>query len=118
MPRATNAVQRHRRKKRLLKRTKGFWGGRSNLYRRAYETAIRADAFAFRDRRVRKRDFRSLWITRINAAARLHGMNYSSFINALQCANVTLSRKVLASIALDDADGFEELVAIAKKHQS
>ena len=109
----TNAVARHRRKKRIMKRVRGFVGGRSKLLRTAKESIKRADQYAFRDRRVRKRIFRRLWIVRINAAARQNGMSYSRFINGLSKANIALDRKQLAEMAVHDAGGFAQLVEAA-----
>ncbi|MCB9832006.1 MAG: 50S ribosomal protein L20 [Planctomycetes bacterium] len=112
--RVTNAVPRHRRKKRIAKRAKGFVGGRRKLLKVTKETILRADRYAFRDRKQRKRHFRSLWITRISAAARINGMNYSQFMNGLLKAEVTLDRKQLAEIAVSDPQGFASLVETAK----
>ncbi len=114
MPRATNNPASRRRHKRVLKQAKGARGGRSKLIRRARETTLRAGAYAYRDRKVRKRDFRRLWIMRINAAARLHGMSYSRFINGLKLANVALDRKVLADLAIQDPEAFAQIAAVAK----
>lgn len=116
MPRATNNPASHRRHKRLLKHAKGNRGGRSKLYRKARETVERGWNFAYRDRRARKRDFRKLWIMRINAAARLHGLSYSRFINGLKRANIDLDRKVLADVAIHDPEAFAKVAAIAKEH--
>ena len=112
--RVTNAVPRHKRKKRIMKRAKGFRGGRGKLLRTAKETIIRADVFAYRDRKTRKREFRRLWITRISAATRMNGMSYSQFINGLLKAEVALDRKQLAEIAVSDPQGFTSLVETAK----
>lgn len=106
---------RRRAKKRLFKRAKGFRGGRGKLLRSMKETVLRADVFATRDRRVRKRDFRKLWIIRINAAVRMRGLRYSQFINGLKKANIVLDRKMLADIAVADEKAFAEVVALAKK---
>ena len=116
MPRAKKGPARKRARKRLLKATKGYWGGRSNLYRIASETYVRAMAYAFRDRKRKKRDFRKLWIIRINAAAKQRGMNYSRFINGLTKANVDVNRKVLAETAVNDPTAFDELVELSKQH--
>jgi large subunit ribosomal protein L20 len=102
------------RRKRTRKLTKGFRLSRHNLYRQAIVTLIRARAYAFRDRRVRKRDFRRLWIIRINAACRMRGMRYSEFIHGLQRALVALDRKALSEIAIHDPAAFDQLVALAK----
>jgi large subunit ribosomal protein L20 len=104
------------RKKRTRKLTKGYRASRHNLYRQAIVTLIRARAFAFRDRRVRKRQFRRLWIIRINAACRMRGLRYSELINGLQRALCMLDRKSLSEIAIHDPGTFDELVALAKKH--
>lgn len=112
--RVTNAVPRHKRKKRIMKRAKGFRGGRGKLLRTAKETILRAEAFAYRDRKTRKREFRRLWITRISAAARMNGMSYSQFINGLSRAEVALDRKQLAEIAVSDPQGFASLVETAQ----
>lgn len=108
-------LPRSRKRKRILKEAKGYWGGRSKLHRTAKESVTRAKAYAFRDRRAKKRDFRSLWIIRIGAAAREGGMSYSKFMYGLSQANVSLDRKMLADIALNDPDAFQNLVEIATK---
>ena len=104
-----------RAKKRILKAASGYWGGRHKLIRTAKETLIRARAYAFAGRKERKRDFRALWITRINAAARALGMSYNRLIEGLTKAKVAIDRKMLAELAVSDAKAFEELVALAKK---
>src|SRR5919204_888309 len=106
MPRETGAPVTHRRHKKMLKSAKGYWGARRRVYKLAKDTVLRGLKFAYRDRRVRKRDFRQLWIVRINAAARLHGLSYSTFIAGLKRANVTLDRKALADVALHDPEAF------------
>lgn len=116
MPRATYAVPRRRKIKRLLKQTKGYWGRRSKLHRAARETYRRAKRYAFRDRKARKRVFRSLWIIRISAAIAPYGLCYSAFMGALRRANVTLDRKMLSEMAIQDPKGFEQIVEIARKH--
>ena len=116
MPRARKGAARKRAHKRVLKQAKGYVGGRSRLYRTAKESILRAQAYAYRDRRTRKRDFRRLWITRINAAARRRGMSYSRFINGLTAANVEINRKILADLAVNDEAAFNEVVEIAKAH--
>ena len=110
MTRVRNGPAKLRRKRRLLKEAKGFRGGRSKLYRTVKETLRRARAYAFRDRRVRKRVFRSLWIVRVNAACRMRGLTYSQFICALRKAGIPLDRKTLATIALHDPAGFDRVV--------
>ncbi len=105
---------RHRRNK-VLNLAKGYRGGHSKLFRTAADTVDRALAFAYRDRRVRKRDFRRLWIARINAAARAHELSYSQFIHGLKLANVTLDRKVIAEMAVSDPTGFARLAELAAR---
>ena len=114
MARSRPKVYAHRRHKKVLKFTKGQFGSRSKLFKRANEAMIRSLAFAYRDRRARKRDFRRLWITRINAAARINGINYSHLIYGLKKADVQVDRKVLADIAANDAEGFSALADLAK----
>jgi large subunit ribosomal protein L20 len=110
--RGTVVKKRHAR---LLRRTKGFWGQRSNIFKRAKETLMRSWAFAFKSRRLRKRDMRSLFITRINAAAQEHGMRYSTFIHGLSQAHVSLNRKMLGQIAICEPAIFAQLVVLAKQ---
>ena len=114
MPRARNNVAAHRRHKKFLRQARGNYGGRSRLYRTARETVQKGLAYAYRDRRNRKRDFRRLWIIRINAAARLNGMSYSAFINGLSKAGISLNRKMLADIAVRDSKAFAELAEAAR----
>ena len=114
MPRASNNVQRTRRRKKILKQARGFRGGRRRLYIPAKETVERGLQFAYRDRRDKKRQFRKLWITRINAAAREHGLSYSRFICGLRAAEIEIDRKLLAELAVNDPAGFAELAAAAK----
>lgn len=114
MPRASSGVARHRRQKKTLKAAKGFFGGRSKLYRTAKEAVQRAGRYAFAGRRRRKRDFRTLWIQRIGAAAQALDFSYSRLINGLKKANVLVDRKMLAEMAVSDAPGFEKMVATAK----
>ena len=114
MPRVSNNPASRRRRKRVLKEAKGFFGGRRKLYRTAQESVHRSWQYAYRDRRQKKRDFRRLWIVRINAAARQDGMSYSRFIHGLQEAGIDLDRKVLADIAVRDPEAFSELVAAAQ----
>ncbi|MBU8921046.1 MAG: 50S ribosomal protein L20 [Bacteroidales bacterium] len=117
MPRTKHSVASHKRKKKVLKQAKGFVGGRGNLFRSAQEAVNRALSYAYRDRRVRKRDFRRLWIARINAAARVNGLSYSRFINGLKKSDIEINRKMLSEIAINDADGFAKLAEIAKEAQ-
>jgi large subunit ribosomal protein L20 len=114
MPRATNNPAAKKRHKKFLKAAKGNYGGRRRLYRTARETVQKGMAYAYRDRRARKRDFRKLWIIRINAAVRLYGMNYSRFIDGLNKAGIKLDRKVLADMAVRDSAGFQKLVETVK----
>ncbi len=114
MARVKTGNVRRKRRKRMLKHSNGFRGGRNNLRRTAMEAVEKAWNHAYAHRRARKRDFRRLWIMRINAAARLHGLTYSKFIHGLKNAGVELDRKVLADIAVNDAAGFEQLVTLAK----
>ena len=116
MTRARSGKTVTRGRKRLKKLTKGFRLSRHNLYRQAVVTLIRARVYAYRDRRVRKRDFRRLWIVRINAACRMRGLRYSEFIAGLQRALVELDRKSLAEIAIHDPDTFTKLVELARTH--
>lgn len=115
MSRVKRGSKRRLKRKKLLKVTSGFFGFKKNLYRYAREAAARALVFAYRDRRRRKRDFRKLWITRINAATRLDQMSYSAFMGGLKKLNVDLDRKVLADIAVHDPEGFSKLVQRVKE---
>ncbi|HEX9916708.1 MAG TPA: 50S ribosomal protein L20 [candidate division Zixibacteria bacterium] len=114
MSRATHGVASRRRKKKVLKKAKGYFGGRRKLYRTARETVNRAMVYSYRDRRNKKREFRRLWIARINAAVRAHGLSYSFFIRALKKVGVNLDRKNLADIAVRDSATFAKLVEMAK----
>ncbi len=105
----------NRRHKKILRMTKGQWGTRSKLFRRANEAMMKSYWYAYRDRRVRRRDMRRLWIARINAGARANGLNYSRFIHGLKLANVNLDRKVLADLAVRDEAAFATVVDIAKQ---
>lgn len=104
-----------RRKKRILKECKGFRGGRGNLFRQAVVTLIRSRVYAYRDRKVRKREFRKLWILRINAAVRQRGLSYSVFINGLKRAGILLNRKMLSELAINAPEVFDQIVAQAKE---
>jgi large subunit ribosomal protein L20 len=115
MPRVKKAVKSRERRKKVLKMDSGYRGGRSRLLRTAKETVDRALKFAYRDRRVRKRTFRSLWIMRINAAAREHGLSYSRFMDGLKKADIALDRKSLAELAVHNADAFAKLTELAKQ---
>lgn len=115
MPRVKRGVTTRRRHKKILKLAKGYHGAKSRWYKLANQYVVRALAQAYRDRRVRKRDFRRLWIARINAAARINGLSYSRLIDGLRKAGVTVNRKVLADVAARDSEAFTELVAKAKE---
>ena len=115
MSRVKHAVSSRKRHKRMVKAAKGAWGKRSKIYRRAKETVYRGMAFATRDRKALKGDMRKLWITRIHAACAAEGLTYSRFMAGLKMAKVTLDRKILADLAVTDADGFRQLVEVAKK---
>ncbi|MDQ7005025.1 MAG: 50S ribosomal protein L20 [Ghiorsea sp.] len=114
MPRVKSGVQAHARHKKVIKAAKGYYGRRKSCFRVATQAVDKARQYAYRDRKVKKRDFRSLWIVRINAAARLNGLSYSRFMFGLTQAGITLDRKVLADIAVRDADGFAKLAESAK----
>src|SRR4051794_32293454 len=115
MARATNAVARKRRKKKVLKEAKGYFGRKHSSYRLANEQVMRSGAYAYRDRRNKKRDFRRLWIIRINAAARREGMSYSQLIHGLSEAGVEVNRKMLADVAVNDRDAFRRFVELARE---
>ena len=114
MTRARSGKTVLRKRKRLRKLTKGFRAGRHHLYRQSIVTLLRARVYSYRDRRIRKREFRKLWIIRINAACRMRGMRYSLFMAGLQRARVELDRKALANLALSDPDTFTKLVELAR----
>ena len=114
MPRVKGGPVTHRRHKKIIKLTKGQYGSRSKLWRRAHEAMMKSLTYAYRDRRNRKRDMRRLWITRINAAARLHGLNYNQLIHGLSSAGVALDRKSLSDLAVRDQAAFAELAATAR----
>ena len=114
MPRTKGGPKTRRRHKKTMKAAKGYVGGRRKTYRQARETVERGLTYAYRDRKQRKREFRGLWITRINAAARRHGLSYSRLMTGLKAAGVTVDRKILAALALDDARAFAELAGLAK----
>lgn len=113
--RTTKGAARNKAKNRLFKKTKGYRGGRGKLLRTAKETLVRAEAYAFRDRRVRKREFRKLWIIRINAAARERGLRYSELVNGLKKAQIELDRKMLSEMAVNDPAGFDVVVEKARE---
>jgi large subunit ribosomal protein L20 len=112
--RTTSAVPRNRAKKRLFRKVKGFVGGRRKLFRTATETLVRSGVYAFRDRRLRRRDMRGLWIIRINAAARERGLRYGQFINGLAKAKIELDRKSLSEMAVADPAAFDAVVTLVK----
>ncbi|NNL66345.1 MAG: 50S ribosomal protein L20 [Myxococcales bacterium] len=115
MARVKRGAQARRRKKRIFKRAKGYVGARGNLLKTAREAVEKADKYAYRDRKQRKREFRRLWITRINAATREHGLSYSRFICGLAQASVEIDRKELAEIAVRDPQAFAQLVEVSKQ---
>ncbi|MDD4169801.1 MAG: 50S ribosomal protein L20 [Desulfotomaculaceae bacterium] len=114
MPRAKSSVVSHKRHKKILKLAKGYRGGKNRLYRVANEQVMKSLVYAYRDRRVRKREFRKLWIARINAAARMNGISYSRFMNGLRLAGIKINRKLLADMAVNDAKSFGQLVETAR----
>ena len=116
MPRVKRGKTTLRRRKRLLKEAKGYYGARSKSYRKAREALLRAWSYAYRDRKTKKRTMRSLWIGRINAAARLANLSYSEFMGGLKKADIELDRKVLADMAVHDPKGFEQIAEIARRH--
>jgi len=118
MPRVRPGHKTRQRHKRVLKATKGYRATRSTLFRPAKQALIKSGQYAFRDRRARKRDFRSLWVIRISAACDAHGISYSRFMNGLKKASVFLNRKMLSEIAIADPSAFDRLVELAKKHVS
>jgi large subunit ribosomal protein L20 len=113
MPRVKRGVPAHKKHKRILRMAEGFRGTRNRLFRRAHESVMRSLAFAYRDRRNRKRDMRRLWITRINAAARIHGVTYSRLMHAIRVADIQVDRKILAEMAVNDHSTFSALVETA-----
>ena len=114
MARIKRAVNAQKKRRKVMKLAKGYWGAKSKQYRSATEQVRRSLRYAYKGRKLRKRDFRRLWITRINAAARLNGMSYSTFINGLKKQNIEVNRKMLADLAVNDAAGFAKLVELAK----
>ena len=109
MPRANSSVPRHRRHRKIVKQARGYYGARSRNFKAAKDAVIKAGLYAYRDRRQKKRQFRRLWITRINAACRLNGTSYSAFINGLNKSGIDLNRKVLADMAMNDPEAFTAL---------
>ena len=114
MPRVKRGVTAHRRHKKILKKAKGYYGARSRVFRVAKQAVTKAGQYAYRDRRQRKRQFRALWITRINALSRANGLTYSRFINGLKRAEISLDRRVLADLAVHDKDAFAAVVERAR----
>jgi large subunit ribosomal protein L20 len=117
VPRSKTGVVRRRRHKKIIKMVKGQWGTRGRLFKRSNEAMLKSLWYAYRDRRTRKRDMRRLWITRINAAARINGLNYSRFMYGLKKAGVEIDRKMLADIAVRDAPTFKKLVTLSQMNQ-
>lgn len=114
MSRVKNSVKTRQRRKKVIKLAKGYYGRKSTVYKTANQAVIRSAKYAYRDRRRKKRDFRKLWITRINAATRMNGMSYSKFMHGLKVNNIQLNRKVLAEMAVNDSEGFAKLVEAVK----
>lgn len=114
MPRSVNAVASRARRKKIIKQAKGYFGRRKNVYTVAKNAVEKAMLYAYRDRRQKKRNFRSLWIARINAGARLHGMSYSQFMGSVKKTGITLNRKVLADLAMNHPEAFEAIVKKVK----
>lgn len=114
MPRAVDGTRRKDRRKKITSQTKGYWGRRKNAFRTAKDALAKSLEYSYRDRRVRRRDFRRLWIARINAACREEGMTYSRFIEGLAKADVRLDRKTLSNLAIEDRDAFRQLVSTAQ----
>ena len=115
MARVKRGVTAHRRHKKVLARAKGYYGARSRVYKVAVQAVMKAGQYAYRDRRQKKRDFRKLWITRINAAARMNGLSYSTLMHGLKLAGIEVNRKMLADLAVTDAQAFAQLAETAKK---
>ena len=116
MPRSVNSVAKRARRKKILKQAKGYFGRRKNVWTVAKNAVEKGLQYAYRDRRVKKRDFRSLWIIRINAAVRENGLTYSKFMSALKKMNIELDRRVLAELATEDSEAFSNLVSLAKEN--
>ena len=115
MPRVKRGNKRLKRRKKILRAAKGYWGTKSRLHRAAKEQVLRSLAFSYRDRRQKKRNYRRLWVIRVNAAVRRHELSYSQFIHGLKEAGLDLDRKMLADMAVRDPEGFEQLVQTAKQ---
>ena len=114
MPRAIDGTRRKDRRRKITSQTKGYWGRRKNTFRSAKDALAKAGEYAYRDRKVRKRDFRRLWIARINAACRSEGITYSRFIEGLGKASVQINRKALSNLAIEDRDAFRKLIETAR----
>jgi large subunit ribosomal protein L20 len=114
MPRSVNSVASRARRKKVMKQAKGFFGRRKNVWTVAKNAVEKAMLYAYRDRKTKKRNFRSLWITRINAGARLHGLSYSQFMGKVKASNIDLNRKVLADLAMNHPEAFKAIVAKVK----
>lgn len=115
MPRVANGTRRHERRKKILHQAKGYWGRRSKLFRTAKDAVAKAQSYAYRDRRQKKRDFRALWINRISAACKLNDISYSRFISGLKKSGVELNRKALSNMAIEDPAAFTAVVEVAKQ---
>ena len=115
MARVKGAMMTRKRRNKILKLAKGYWGAKSKHFKMANQAVMKSLTYAYTGRKLKKRDFRSLWITRISAACKMNGMNYSSFMHGLKVAGIELDRKVLAQMAYEDIESFNELAAIAKK---
>ena len=115
MARVKGAMMTRKRRNKVLKLAKGYWGDKSKHFRIANEAVMKSLSYAYVGRKLKKRDFRSLWITRISAACKMNGMNYSSFMHGLKVAGITINRKMLSEMAINDAAAFAQLVEIAKK---
>ena len=115
MPRVKRSVSAHKKRRKVLEEAKGYWGLKKSSYRRAKEQGIKSGTYAYRDRRVRKREFRRLWIMRINAGAREHGLSYNQFIHGLKEANIDVDRKILADLAVREPEVFAQMAARAKE---
>ncbi len=114
MARVKGAMRTRTRRRKMLKLAKGYFGAKSKLFKMAKQAVMKSGNYAYNDRRLKKRDFRQLWIARINAAARINGLSYSRFISGLKKSGIELNRKVLADMAVNDADGFAQLTEMAK----
>lgn len=115
MARVKGAINARKKHKKTLKLAKGYFGAKSKQFKTAHQAVMRSQAYSYTGRKLRKRDFRKLWITRINAAARINGLSYSRFISGLKMADIQIDRKVLADLAVNDAPGFSQLVTLAKQ---